>query len=105
MPNEKTLSKIEAVALEKAGKKLAAAASGTVSTGKHAGMITVRLAYDLSKAEDYDTAPTVNLLSKAVLAKALVMSGIQADNFLGALRDAAVVALNAGEKAAAHDAH
>jgi hypothetical protein len=98
--NEKQLSKVEAAALAKAAKKIVDASTGSIAVGKHTGMITVRVAYDLNKAEDYDTAPTVNLLSKAVLAKALVMSGIQADNFLGALRDAAVVALNAGEKAA-----
>ena len=100
MLNEKTLSKVEAAALAKAAKKIVDASTGSIAVGKHTGMITVRVAYDLNKAEDYDTAPTVNLLSKAVLAKALVMSGIQADNFLGALRDAAVIALNAGEKAA-----
>lgn len=79
------------------GKKLGESAESPAA-GKHQGEFLCRVTYEMNKGVDYETAPTVSLLSKAVLAKALVMSGIQADNFLVNLLKVAKEALDADEK-------
>ena len=96
----KQLTKIQA---EAAARSLSAAAKkihGKIAVGNYTGGVTLNVKFTLQKDADYDTAPTVNLLSKAVLAKALVMSGIQADNFLKCLREAAIESLEDGTKVA-----
>jgi len=92
----KTLSNIEAVALTKAVKGKA----DEISPGSYSGKFTVEIDYSLVKGADYDVPPTCNLLSKAVIAKALSIMGFQADNFLAALEKAALETLvNGGEVA------
>ena len=91
------IDSVQARAIQEAAKKIAKKLPA-IAPGKYKGEVLARIKYDLSKGDDYDTAPTVNLLSKGVLAKALVMSGIQADNFMACLKKAAIDAMEAGDK-------
>lgn len=76
-------------------------AKATLPQGsKYEGEITVRIPYRVTKGEDYDVAPTVNLLSQAVLAKALVYSGVTADAYRVALLKAANEALTTDQTVA-----
>lgn len=61
------------------------------------GELTIRVPYRLTKGINYDTAPTVNLLSRAVLAKALVYAGVTAPAYEKALLKAATEALEGTE--------
>jgi DNA-binding NarL/FixJ family response regulator len=61
-----------------------------IPAGVYVGSLDLHIDYTLEKDTDYEVAPTVDLLSKAILCKALVMSGIQADNFFNALYQAAL---------------
>lgn len=89
----KTLSNLEAVVLAKAIK----ADASEISPGSYSGKFSVTIDYSLVKGADYDVAPTANLLSKAVIAKALALMGFQADNFYAALEAAALeVLVNGG---------
>jgi len=94
----KQLNKIEAEAASRALGAAAKKISAKIPVGEYSGEVSLRVRYTLTKDADYDTAPTVNLLSKAVLAKAMVMAGIQADNFLKCLRDAAIESLGGETK-------
>lgn len=92
----KTLSNVEAVALAKAAKGKA----DEIIPGNYSGKFVVEIDYSLVKGADYEVAPTCNLLSKAVIAKALALMGFQADNFYAALEAAALeVLVNGGEVA------
>lgn len=64
------------------------------------GEMTVRIPFEIKKGSNYDTAPTVNLLSKAVIAKALINSGVTRDAFKKALLEAATEALNGNQDVA-----
>lgn len=70
-------------------------AKNCIKVGTYSGTMVVKISYVASKGAPTDKAATSTLLSKAVLAKALVRSGIQADLFLSYLRDAAIEASNA----------
>ena len=96
----KQLTKIQAEAVARSLTSTAKKIHEKIPVGSYTGDVTLNVKFTLQKDADYDTAPTVNLLSKAVLAKALVMSGIQADNFLQCLRDAAIESLDEGTKVA-----
>jgi len=71
-----------------------------LAAGQYRGTINVRVDYVIDKAPEYSRPPTINLLSLAVVAKAIVMSGAQGQNFLNALKKAALEAYAAGETVA-----
>ena len=71
-----------------------------IKPGTYAGDVAVRIHFDLEKREDTDAAPTAALLSKATLAKALVMSGVQRKNFYAALLAVATQAIAQGKSVA-----
>jgi hypothetical protein len=72
----------------------AALKSGTFASGE----LTLRVPFTLTKGDDYEVKPTVNLLSQAVIAKALVYSGVTADAFKAALLKAATEAFDTESK-------
>ena len=86
----------EKVAVSKALK----GESDKLAPGVHTGTVTLRIDYSINKGVDTEAAPTVAILSKATLAKALVMSGIQADNFIAALVKIATEAMDSEGKVA-----
>lgn len=92
---------IVARALQEAGKQLAKKLGNGIPHGKYTGTVKASLTFTLCKGKDYDTAPTSNLLSMPVLAKAMVMSGIQSDNFIDCLRRSATASLVAGDNVGA----
>ena len=66
-----------------------------VLPGVYTGSIEARIDYTVTKADDTEAKPTGNLLSLGVIAKAMVLMGVQADNFIVALKAAAEQALKA----------
>jgi len=86
-------TKIALRAAQEAAKQAGKKQSGKIRSGKYCGSVTVKVDFILNKGKNYTTAPTVNLLSKAVLAKAMVYAGIQSGNFMKYLRWAATDAL------------
>jgi len=97
------LSVVERMAVAKATKTFTSfdsAVSKVVASGTYEGELTIRVKFKLVKEEPYETAPTVDLLSKAAIAKAVVMSGIQADNFYAALKKVALASYKAGKPVA-----
>lgn len=72
--------------------------SGKLQAGdKISGEATITFTFSLSKGKPSEVAPTANILSLPVLAKALILSGIQIENFKENLRRAATEALLNGE--------
>lgn len=62
------------------------------------GEMMLRIPFEVKKGLSYDCAPTVNLLSKAVIAKALINSGVTREAFKNSLREAALEALNSDQE-------
>ena len=95
------LSTVERVAMAKGSNVCGSFKDGvspSIPTGVYEGSFTVKVDFKVTKQDPYETPPTVNLMSKAVIAKAVVMSGIQADNFFAALEKAALEAFQTKEK-------
>ncbi len=63
-----------------------------LAPGSYSGSATIRVDFVVEKAEPYEAAPTVDLMSRPVIARALVISGFQRENFYRALREAALEA-------------
>lgn len=92
-----TLTLIERAAVAKA----VAADNKGILPGSYTGSVTVKVDYILQKSQDYDVAPTVNLLSKAVLAKALTKVNEATRNaFLAVLVEVATDVLGKGGEVA-----
>jgi hypothetical protein len=75
--------------------------------GVYSGKVAVEIEFMISKAASHMAAPTADLLSKAVIARAMVLMGSQRDNFMKVLREAAEQALGGNGKvgdAASEDA-
>ena len=94
------MTSIKLVATAKAVKDgaLKAALQDVAEGSTTAVDFTVRIVGTVTRAEGVERAPTCNLLSLAVLAKALAFAGVTADAWKVALRHAAHDALLAGEK-------
>lgn len=60
-----------------------------IPVGIYTGTAIIKVDWELSKDAPTEKKPTSKLLSKGVIAKAMVIMGIQADNFLAALKTAA----------------
>ncbi len=69
-----------------------------IAPGIYQGQVVLKVVFTVSKAESTDCDPTCDLLSLAVFAKALVLSGIQRENFYAALKTAALQAYSADKK-------
>lgn len=90
---------IQVRAIQEAAKQVAKDLPD-IRPGQYDGEVVCKIKYKLTKGEDYETIPTVSVLSKAVLAKAIVLSGIQDDNFFNALKKVMEQAFVENEKAA-----
>lgn len=77
------------------GKELDFAKKGIPDGGAVTGEMIVRIPFQLTKGHATEIRPTASILSQAVLAKALIYSGVTADAFKAALLKAATEALNA----------
>jgi hypothetical protein len=78
-------------------EKVKEAKTSLLQGRKIKGEITLRIPYELSKGINYEVAPTVNLLSQAVLAKAIVYSGVTAAAYKTGLTLAVKEALENGK--------
>jgi hypothetical protein len=63
-----------------------------ITPGTYEGSTMLKIDFTVTKLPSYETPPTVDLLSKAILCRALVIAGFQRDNFYAALTQAALEA-------------
>jgi len=71
----------------------------SLTPGTYKGDLTVKIDFEVAKGSDTDAAAVANINSIAVLAKAIILSGVQRHNFYAAIK-AAALAVAKGEKLA-----
>ena len=74
-----------------------------LTPGTYNGKLSVTIDFSVEKNSDTEAAATSNILSIAVLAKAMILSGIQRQNFYNAIEQAALATGTIGDNLSEED--